>query len=147
MEHGAGYPREEFEAECNELARRFRQKYGADLPGGEAGRSNAAPHFIGVFDTVAALGATGLRRILFEAGLALGAGVGTSLVAALPAAILAGLAYWRLDWSFGWTMFALIVASICAVDLRLVWDRSKAVRKTIRDFPKAGGRRQVIGTD
>ena len=51
-EHGAGHPREKFEAEREELARRFRLEHGADI-GGEA---NAAPYFIGVFDTVAALG-------------------------------------------------------------------------------------------
>ena len=138
LEHGAGHPREEFDAERSELARRFRQKYGAELPGGEPGRSNAAPHFIGVFDTVAALGATGLRRILIEAGLAFGASVGTALIVALPAAILAALIRWGLGWSFGWTLIALVVSSIGVVGGTLIWNRRKAMRKTIRDFPKAG---------
>ena len=61
LEHGAGHPRADFEAERDELARRFREKYGSSHETGEAGRSNATPHFIGVFDTVAALGASGFR--------------------------------------------------------------------------------------
>lgn len=52
LEHGAGYPRAEFAAERNEQARRFRAKYGSD---GDV-NSNVAPYFVGVFDTVAALG-------------------------------------------------------------------------------------------
>jgi len=48
-EHGAGHPRAQYAAEREELARRFREKYGSD---GEV-NSNAAPYFIGVFDTVA----------------------------------------------------------------------------------------------
>src|SRR5262245_49390692 len=58
LEHGAGHPRGgELEKEREELARRFREKYASHHPGGEEGRSNVAPYFIGVFDTVAALGA------------------------------------------------------------------------------------------
>jgi len=138
LEHGAGHPREEFEAERNELARRFRAKYGADHESGEPGRSNAAPHFVGVFDTVAALGARGLRRYLVEGGLALGAIVGTALLSAAPAAILAGLAALALRWSFGWTMFGLMAAAIVAVGGYLLWRQRKSVRKTIRDFPNPG---------
>lgn len=138
FEHGAGHPREEFEAERNELARRFRQKYGSNHESGEPGRSNAAPHFIGVFDTVAALGARGLRRYLVEGGLALGAVVGTALLSAAPAAVLAGLAALTLGWSFGWTMSGLMLAAIGAVGGYLLWRRLKSVRKTIRDFPNPG---------
>lgn len=56
-EHGAGHPREKFEAEREELARRFRVEFGSDSDG----IPNAHPHFIGVFDTVAALGAKGFK--------------------------------------------------------------------------------------
>ena len=67
LEHGAGHPRGgELENERDELARRFREKYGSHHPSGEVQRSNVAPYFIGVFDTVAALGASGLRRNLIQ---------------------------------------------------------------------------------
>ena len=56
-EHGAGHPRADFEAERDEHARRFRSEFGSDLDGAP----NAHPHFIGVFDTVAALGAKGAK--------------------------------------------------------------------------------------
>jgi uncharacterized protein (DUF2235 family) len=65
LEHGAGHPRGEFAAEREEQARRFREKYGSD---GEV-NSNIAPYFIGVFDTVAALGAKGMRRLAIQLGL------------------------------------------------------------------------------
>jgi len=58
-EHGAGFKRSNFAGERNEKARRFREKYNSD----NNGRSNVSPHFIGVFDTVAALGAKGLLRL------------------------------------------------------------------------------------
>ncbi len=58
-EHGAGKPRGKYEAQREELARRFRAKCGSDLEG----QSNVAPCFIGVFDTVAALGAVGWARL------------------------------------------------------------------------------------
>jgi uncharacterized protein (DUF2235 family) len=59
LEHGAGHPREEFEGERMELARRFQVKYGS----GDGTDANAAAYFVGVFDTVAALGAAGGRRL------------------------------------------------------------------------------------
>lgn len=57
-EHGAGRDRDKFAAERDEQARRFRQKYSCEIDG----QSNVVPHFIGVFDTVAALGASGAKR-------------------------------------------------------------------------------------
>ena len=63
LEHGAGHPRKDFEDERDELARRFREKYRYHHPSGEQQRSNVAPYFVGVFDTVAALRATGPRNI------------------------------------------------------------------------------------
>jgi hypothetical protein len=52
-EHGAGHPIGKYEAERDTLGLRFRQEFGSDT----CGVPNAHPHFIGVFDTVAALGA------------------------------------------------------------------------------------------
>jgi uncharacterized protein (DUF2235 family) len=48
-----------------ELAAEFRARYGSD----NAGKSNALPHFIGVFDTVAALGTREFVAIALSVGL------------------------------------------------------------------------------
>lgn len=88
-EYGAGSPRAEYDRERQELARRFRYCYGA----GDELRSNVAPHFIGVFDTVASLGSVGLRRW----GIATGLSVLAFLLAAAPAIILDlvfGIGFW-----------------------------------------------------
>lgn len=58
-EHGAGKPISDYEDERNEQARRFRSTYGSDFDG----HGNADPYFIGVFDTVASLGAKGIVRL------------------------------------------------------------------------------------
>jgi uncharacterized protein (DUF2235 family) len=55
--HGAGAKRERYETEREKLASRFRGTYGSQgvgLDGEEQG--NVQPYFVGVFDTVAALG-------------------------------------------------------------------------------------------
>ncbi len=61
-EHGAGHDREAFAGERNELARRFRDRHGSN-GAGAAGSPNADPYFVGVFDTVAALGVKGPKRL------------------------------------------------------------------------------------
>lgn len=55
--HGAGAKRERYESERETLATRFRNKFGSQGVGldGE-GQGNVQPDFVGVFDTVAALG-------------------------------------------------------------------------------------------
>ena len=68
-EHGAGKPAAAYEAERSEQARRFREKYGSDIDG----HGNVDPYFIGVFDTVASLGAKGMVRVFLIVGLLLGA--------------------------------------------------------------------------
>ena len=68
LEHGAGHPRAQFEDERIELSRRFQVKYGS----GDGSDPNVAPYFIGVFDTVAALGAKGMRYLVIQAGLSAG---------------------------------------------------------------------------
>lgn len=90
-EHGAGFPRETYEAERDELARRFRVEFGSD----HDGVSNACPHFIGVFDTVAALGAAGFKRIGLMVGLTLAAATVTAVVSALAGFVPAGV-LWRI---------------------------------------------------
>lgn len=134
LEHGASHPRAEFEAERDELARRFQIKYGS----GDGRDSNAAPYFIGVFDTVAALGATGMRRLLIHIGLSLGVGTGIALLSILPAIIISALFHWFFGPGFWWIAVALVATSTVA-GTGLWWRKQKAANlKTIRDFPKAG---------
>ena len=60
--HGAGRKRRKYEPEREELARRFREEYGSQDDPVENRRGNVVPYFVGVFDTVASLGASGSRR-------------------------------------------------------------------------------------
>lgn len=97
-EHGSGKDRARYEPEREEQAHRFRARYGSEGHGldGES-QGNVAPSFIGVFDTVAALGTVIVRRVLgaiLLASIALATAgwwlVGPSLaaVAAVPAIFL-----------------------------------------------------------
>jgi uncharacterized protein (DUF2235 family) len=79
-EYGAGSPRGDYDRERQELARRFRHRYGS----GDDLRSNVAPHFVGVFDTVASLGSVGVRRW----GLAAGLFALAAVLAAAPSVVL-----------------------------------------------------------
>lgn len=55
--HGAGAKRDLYEAERHAKAARFRQKYASEGVGAEGEpQGNVQPEFVGVFDTVAALG-------------------------------------------------------------------------------------------
>ena len=137
LEHGAGYPREAFEEERLEQARRFRNKYGADHTSGEIHRSNAAPYFIGVFDTVAALGAVGFRRWATLSLLLLGLIVGLTLIALPVAAPLAGALY--LAGLPFWTTFISLVAATSVLGVGIAaWRWLTSSKKTIRDFPNKG---------
>lgn len=138
LEHGAGHPREEFEAERLELARRFQVKYGS----GNGTDTNAAPYFIGVFDTVAALGAAGGRRLAIQAGLTLGVAAAAFLASLIPAAIIGIITAIVSDAGLLWgfivpAWFVTHIAMIVAV--AWFWKRQTTInRKTIHDFPKPG---------
>ena len=84
-EHGAGRDRDRFEPERLELARRFRAQHAAQ---------DASPYFIGVFDTVAALGVGGMKRLLMLALLLMGALLPPLLVAA-GLSVLGVAPFWR----------------------------------------------------
>ena len=116
--HGNGYPRGEkpYYARREELGRRFRRRYGSFVPGAEGEedvQGNVQPTFIGVFDTVAALGngkvtvaAWGSGALL--AGLMLLLWWAWSWVWALPFMVMLGLvAFWygKLRWS-QWKYFS-----------------------------------------
>jgi uncharacterized protein (DUF2235 family) len=121
-EHGAGHPLAQFEAERDEQARRFREKYGAN----QNGDPNASPYFIGVFDSVAALGTSGLKR----AGL----WVIITLSILLASAIVAGLLRWILGWPFLATTGLLFIAASLLTGAVLL----KNAFRYIRDFPAKG---------
>jgi uncharacterized protein (DUF2235 family) len=134
LEHGAGHPRAEFEAERLELARRFQLKYGS----GDGSDSNAAPYFIGVFDTVAALGASGMRYFLIQAGLSAGVSLAAFVGGFIPAVIVAALSNWIFGTSFMVVGFILQVL-IVAVSNGVFWYwQNKATTKTISDYPEPG---------
>jgi len=138
LEHGAGHPREKFEDEREELARRFRDKYGSHHESGEEFRSNAAPYFIGVFDTVASLGAKGLRRWLIQAGVGVFYALFLAFVSALPSAALAAILFAAFDWPF-WPATSIILAlAVTGIGGWLLWQRDRLYRKIMRDFPNKG---------
>ena len=125
-DHGAGHPREQYEDEREEQARRFRLKYGS---GNDEHRGTVYPYFIGVFDAVAALGIPPLVRGL--AFLALGAtaafvawiaGAVANTYATLPAATV----FWSVLLGLGAVAGGLFV---------------KSTFKFIRGFPKPGSLR------
>jgi uncharacterized protein (DUF2235 family) len=113
-EHGAGHARGDYETERDEQARRFRAKYGSNFVGEDVDkdRSNAAAYFVGVFDTVAALGASGMRRFLIQAGLTLlFAGVASLALAVLAVAPSLIINY-CFDFGFWWTELAISAAMV-----------------------------------
>ncbi|HYW55382.1 MAG TPA: DUF2235 domain-containing protein [Polaromonas sp.] len=121
-EHGAGRDRLAFEPERLEKARRFRARYGSDL----GGQANAVPYFIGVFDTVAALGARGVRRVL-ELVLLFGAVL-------LPCAALAGIFQLVVGYGF-WPLFVALASALG------LWTAVRAFMfslKVIKDYPSPG---------
>lgn len=121
-EHGAGHPLAEFEDERNELARRFRTQYGSDVDG----VPNADPYFIGVFDTVAALGANGWRRV----GLMTLIGLSTLVITAIIAWLLT--IFMEVNWLTIWAWLAL-TAGVGILSIMI----AKA-KRTISNYPKAG---------
>ncbi len=134
LEHGAGHPREQYRAEREEQARRFRERYGSD---GNV-NSNVAPYFIGVFDTVAALGARGFLRIGIWIALVTAVALTAAVIAVLPLAIVAGLLHWLVGsglWA-GWAIL-MVVAVLGAVGWWL-YGQKRSELKIIRDFPNPG---------
>ena len=122
-EHGSGSDKPERKEERLEKARRFREKYGS---ANDAGQSNVVPYFIGVFDTVAALGAPGPRRLLMFLGLASFVGLTTAMAAGIVS---------LLPWITFWPIFWALTAAI-AIAMAAGYVSTKV--KTIGDFPKKG---------
>jgi uncharacterized protein (DUF2235 family) len=122
-EHGSGSDKPERKAERLEKSRRFRAKYGSE---NAEGQSNVVPYFIGVFDTVAALGAPGPRRWLMLLGL----GLFVAAMTALAAGVISLLPWFTFRPTF-WVLTALI-------GLAMGTGYMKTNFKTIRDFPNKG---------
>ena len=81
--YGASIEGDPFQELRQERAKRFRADYGSD----QDGRANEYPYFIGVFDTVAALGVAPPVRVALAAS-----------AACLLAGTAAGLAWWLSTW-------------------------------------------------
>jgi uncharacterized protein (DUF2235 family) len=122
-EHGSGSDKPERRAERLEKARRFRSTYCSE---DKDAQSNVVPYFIGVFDTVAALGAPGARRLVMLLGLAAFVGVTTAMAAGIVS-----LLPWFTFKPVFWTFAIAIVLALAAGYL-------KTSVKTISDFPKKG---------
>ena len=119
-EHGAGLERGKFQEERNEKAKRFRLKYKSDIEG----QANVAPHFVGVFDTVAALGAKKLLRFF----MTLGALFSFAAITAISAFIVAKIS--------GWDYLSTVIVSGLVLTLFVLWKTINSSLKVIRSYPK-----------
>ncbi|WP_316168461.1 MULTISPECIES: DUF2235 domain-containing protein [unclassified Bradyrhizobium] len=117
-------PRQKFLLETREtIAQRFRWRYGSADPA-VPGNANVFPYFIGVFDTVAALGnpvTFAMFTSIALAGAALFAGVLQALVTFAPAeSSLSSLTFWNAF--LGLVGAAGLMALIVYVYTHLKWD-------------------------
>lgn len=128
-EHGAGRPRAKFEEEREEQARRFRIKYQTQNNGLNE-RGDVVPYFIGVFDTVAALGSTGIKKYSMIT------------VSILGVLIPLFVTSWIVSWIFGWWFWGVLVALGIASALAPTIYNYNARVKVIRDYPKPGKNRR-----
>jgi hypothetical protein len=142
-EHGAGHARADYETERDEQARRFRAKYGSNFVGEntDKDRSNAAAYFVGVFDTVAALGASGLHRFLIQAGLTLLFTGVASLASAVVAVVPSLIANYYFVFGFWWSELAISAALVVLLVLWFLHRQRAQYTKTIYDFPNKGENR------
>lgn len=101
--HGAGRKRDRYEDEREAKATRFRRKYGSEGTGADdEGQGNVQPTFVGVFDTVAALGNRTATFALVAAFLLSVAGIlyvwdiAPWWLLAIGAILPVSIAYWAL---------------------------------------------------
>lgn len=112
--HGNGFPRgqQPYFGRREELGRRFRRKYGSFVPDVEEDvQGNVQPTFIGVFDTVAALGNAVVGYLAFA-----------SLVSVFG--LLAASFYWSWHW-LSWVSIASLLAAIAYWYAKLRWSQFK----------------------
>lgn len=125
-EHGSGSDKPERKQERLEKARRFREKYASNNANGQ---TNVVPYFIGVFDTVAALGAPALRRALMILGLLLF----IASMVALAASVLSLLL------GFSFVQIFIVLGSFVLISYGVSSFRSHF--KWITDYPEKGNLR------
>ncbi len=122
-EHGSGKASDsKYTSERHEKAKRFREKYGSDLDGA----ANVLPYYIGVFDTVAALGSAGLFRWALTTALTLIL-IGLATIAAFVLSLVPGIDFLQAA--------ILIALASTAVAVGIYLNENF---KSIRDFPKKG---------
>ena len=127
--HGAGRKRSQapYFRQREELGRRFRDKYGSHQNDNPAAvRGNVEPYFIGVFDTVAALGSAKLKTV-FAIAVAL-------LLLPFALAFFMNIAWWLL------VLFAILVGSV------LYW-QSNFLRRTRKVFHPLGDGADNVHSD
>ena len=117
-------PRQKFLLETRErIARRFRQRYGSADPA-LPDNANVYPYFVGVYDTVAALGNLPTFLLftgIFVAGIAVAASIIQALVAFLPFnSFLAHFTFGRIF--CGVIALAALIALAVYVYTHLKWD-------------------------
>ena len=127
-EHGAGHPREIYEDEREEKARHFRETYSTQDISGKNLRGNVVPYFIGVFDTVAALGLSGAMR------------VGAIAVATIATLIMTAAFSYTLSSLFGFEWWITAFTIIAIIVLSSVYLYSRSHFRVIHDWPKKGER-------
>lgn len=111
-EHGASKNRKKYEDEREEQARRFREKYGSEGIGADGEpQGNVQPYFVGVFDTVAALGTSAKRKISVYAVAA--------LVLAAASYGLTWLAQRLIDFDF-WQAFTKLFLATVLITIAIV---------------------------
>jgi len=137
-EHGAGHARKDYETERDEQAEDFAQSTVQILSVRiRKDRSNAEPTFVGVFDTVAALGASGWRRFFIQAGLTLlFAGV-ASFASAVVATVPSLIAKHYFDLGFWWSELAIGAALIVLSVLCFLYSSARNTRRRSRFSNKA----------
>lgn len=113
-----------------ELAGQFRGRYASAAPN-DKDLSNAYPYFIGVWDTVAALGLTAGRTLGLAVGLAAVVG-GIAVVGNLLRALL--ISGDRFTATSYWSMFAAILGALLAV-AALAWFRTYVKWTTKSSWP------------
>jgi hypothetical protein len=113
--HGAGHARSKYEEQREVKAKRFRIKYGSDAPdttGNVLGQGNVQPTFVGVFDTVAALGSKSALAVLMFVLI-----------------LIASLGYWGYSSGLTWLVLICILPA-----LLILWNLAASVHTQFKYF-------------
>lgn len=128
-EHGAGHLRTKYFEEREEKARRFRETYSTQDDSGENLRGNVVPYFIGVFDTVAALGTSGVKRF------------GMIAVATIAGMMITAAISYLLRYLFGFEVWITTAVVVFIIVLWAMYLYFRSHHRDIRDWPTEGARK------